>query len=385
MALTGQEPDVTAQQNPGTRADDELIRLINSGYGVGSTNGRDNEVRAYIDRYISNLDPNQLLARYGGINQGGGIENYYQQNYGVGAPREIKDAGNYQAYQSFQSMMGRPPTSEEFAQIVPIFQQADGQKYGNAWLAQYKQQYDADPRNRLKDAPRFSESINQQFQSMLGRGATQDEINHFGSLMATGNVDAYQLQDFLRGTTEYQQGQDKQFRSGLSKELEDSDVRYFDRAKQGVLSQFMQNGTMGSSALDSALADLMGQIAEKRQGFLSQVSSQQYGANKDLAIGNYNNARNDYFGEQAYKRGQASKQQDYYQGRSDNLTDYNRQQQDYMNYLNSQGGRRKAPWGQIAGGAIGGGIGAFMGGPTGAAAGYQIGSGVGGGYDYLNY
>lgn len=332
--LTGREPDVTAQKNPGTGYDDDLIRLINSGYGAGSQNGRDNEVRAYIDRYISNLDPNQLLARYSGINQGGGIENYYQQNYKVGAPREIRDAGNYQAYKSFESIMGRAPTSEEFAQIVPIFQQADGQKYGNAWLSQYKQQYDADPRNRIGDAGKYTGELNQQFKSMLGRDATQEEINHFGSLMATGNVNAYQLQDFLRGTPEYQQAQDKQFRSGVSQELEQSDARYFDRAKQGLLSHFMQQGTGGSSALDSALADMMGQIAEKRQGFLTNLSAQQYGQNKDLALGNYQNAREDYFGEQAYRRGQAQKQQDYYQGRSDNLTDYNRQRQDYMDFYN---------------------------------------------------
>lgn len=384
--LTGREPDVTAQQNPGVGYNDELVRLINGGYGVGSRNGRDNEVRAYIDRYIANLDPNQLLARYSGINQGGGIENYYQQNYKVGAPREIKDAGNYQAYKSFEAIMGRPPDANEFAQIVPIFQQADGQKYGNAWLAQYKQQYDADPRNQVKNAGKYAGELNQQFKSMLGRDATQEEINHFGSLMATGNVNAYQLQDFLRGTPEYQQAQDKQFRSGVSQELEQSDARYFDRAKQGLLSHFMQQGTGGSSALDSALADMMGQIAEKRQGFLTNLSAQQYGQNKDLALGNYQQSRDQYFNEQSYRRGQSQREQDYYRGRSDNLTDYNRQMSDYMNYMNSQGGRRGSNTGQMIGGLLGAGIGGFASrSPQGAAAGYQIGSGLGGGYDYLNY
>lgn len=379
-------PDVTAQANPGIYDDPELRDsthriLYNRGQGNFATDAV-NE----IERYLASLSPDQLLARSKDFSQASGgqnVDTFLRNRYsGVGSARDIQ---NIQAYKSFQSILGRDPTAEEFAQIVPIFQQDNGQTYGNAWLSQYKQQQDLNPANRAKDAGKYSGQLNQTFQSMLGRDATSDEIDHFGSLLATGNVNAYQLQDFLRGTTEYQQGQDKQFRTGLSKELEDSDVRFFDRSKQALLSQFMQNGTGQSSALDSAMADLMGQIAEKRSGFLSQVSSQQYGANKDLALGNYANARDEYFGNQAYGRGQAQKQQDYYQGRSDNLTDYNRQQQDYMNFLNSQGGKRKDPWGQIIGGAAGATIGGFTGGPAGAGAGYQIGSGLGGGYDYLNY
>ncbi len=345
-----------------------------------------NDARQRIEEYLGSLSPDQLLNRATGLEQGAGgkdLSSYLQSRYsGVNSQNDVS---NIQALKSFRSIMGRDPNANEYTQILPIFQQADGQKYGNAWLAQYKQQYDQNPANRVGEAGKYSPQINQTFQSMLGREATQDEINHFGSLLATGNVDAYQLQDFLRGTPEYQQGQDKTFRSGLSRELEDSDSRFFDRSKQSVISKFMQNGTYGSSALDSALTDLMGQIAEKRSGFLSNLSASQYGANKELALGNYNNAREQYFGEQAYNRGQANKQQDYYQGRSDNLTDYNRQMQDYMSYLNSNGGgKSKAPWGQVAGGLIGAGIGATFGGPAGAGAGYNIGQGTGGMFDFLN-
>lgn len=330
------QPDVRALQNEPIPYDDaDLQRQVyETLYNRGGGNFSADAVNR-IQQYLAGLSPDQLLQRSSGLSTGAGntdIDSYLRQKYsGVNSATDIQ---NIQALKSFRSILGRDPTAQEYAQIVPIFQQANGQTYGNAWLSQYAQQEAQNPANRVKDAPQYAGQINPVFQSLLGREATQDEINHFGSLLATGNVDAYQLQDFLKGTTEYQSAQDKTFRSGLTQELEDSDVKFFDRAKQGVMAQFMRSGTGNSSALDSALADMMGQLAEKRGNFLSTVSANQYQGNKDLALGNYRGARDEYFGNQAYNRGQNQKQQDYFQGRSDNLTDYNRERDDYRSFYN---------------------------------------------------
>lgn len=377
------EPDVkTNQYNDSDLRNKVHTTLYNRGQGNFA-----NDARQQIEQYIGSLSPDQLLQRSIGLNQNAGsgdLTQYLQNQYsGVNSQNDVS---NIQALKSFQSIMGRDPNANEYAQIVPIFQQSNGQTLGNAWLSQYKQQYDQNPANRTGEAGKYSDQINQQFQSMLGRAATSDEVNHFGSLLATGNVDAYQLQDFLRGTPEYQTQQDTQFRSGLGKQLEDSDVNFFNRAKQGVMSQFMQNGTGNSSALDSALTDLMGQVSQQRDAYLTSLSAQQYGNNKDLALGNYQNTQNQYLQNQGYNRQQSQNQQNYIQGRSDNLTDYNRQMSDYMNFMNTYGGRSKGqnPLYAIGGGLLGAGVGGAVGGPAGASAGYQIGSGVGGGFGYLN-
>lgn len=245
---------------------------------------------------------------------------------------------DYNIYKSGQQMLGRDLTPEEIAMVKPIFSQENGVQLGNAWLAQLKLQEAQNPSSpgNVKKSEEFSNQVNDYFKNMLGRDATADEKTHFGSLMATGNLDAYGLNQFLQGSSEYQSQQDKKFRSELGNELQQTDLNFFNRAKQGVISQFMQNGTYGSSALDSALTDLMGQIADKRSQYMADLSSNQYKGNKDLALGNYKQAMNDYINEKDYNRGLTQKNMDYYTGRSNELTDYQTQKNDWMNYMNNQ-------------------------------------------------
>lgn len=306
---------------------DIALKLGLPGYGPSYDSNNAGSFQRGYDALIGQFTPDQLLARYGNPNAG-------QGQFGASQ----LDQSNANAYKGFQSIIGRAPTADEFAQLLPIFQGANGQTLGNAWIANYKKQIMQNPNDPLNQGKvsQYTPQIQQVFKSMIGRDATQDEISHFGGLFATGNVDAYQLQDFLRGTPEFQTQEDTKFRSGLDQQLQDSDLSFFNRAKQNVMSQFMQNGTNQSSALDSALTDLMGQISEKRSGFLANLSSQQYGGNKDLALGNYKNSQNQFLQEQNYNRGNAMNQQNYLQGRGDELTNYGIQQKSYQDYLNSQ-------------------------------------------------
>lgn len=321
--------------------EDIALQLGLPGYGPAyDSNQKGSFERAYND-LLGRLTPDLLVKRYGSV-----------------APefsgRTSLDLQNQQAYNSFKSIVGRDPTGAELAQILPIFHGPNGQELGNAYLAQFAEQEKQRPENLRKNAPQYANQVGQTIKSILGRDATPDELEHFGSLFATGNLDSYQLQDFLRGTPEFQTAQDKQFREGLSKELQGTDLNFFNRAQQGLRSQFAQQGQyLGqSSALDSALTDLMGQIADKRSEYLAGLSSQQYQGNKNLALGNYENQMNQFLGEKNYQRGRSTSLEDYYRGRSDDLSDYQRQMNDYMNYMNQN--NQRGGLGAALGGALGG-------------------------------
>ena len=246
------------------------------------------------------------------------------------------DWAGQNVYGNFVRMVGREPTEQELAQFIPIYQGSYNQ--GNAALANFAQYESQRPENLQKKAPQYADQVNQQFQGMLGRQATPEEINHFGGLLASGNTDAYQLQDFLRGTTEFQGAEDKKFRGGLASELEGYDTSFFNKAKENVISRFGDTGGLQnrSSALDFALTDLMGQIAEKRGSYLANLSSQQYGGNKDLALGNYRGAQDQYLNEMNQRRGNSYNQFLGNQNRANEIGDYYRQAEDYRQ---SQQGR----------------------------------------------
>ncbi len=327
------------------------------GYESNDTGSYERNYNAQLNQYT----PEELLARY----KSG-------KEYGMNI-----DRSNSLAYRSFVEQIGREPTSSEFAQILPAFQQ--NSLYGNAILGSIRDrlaQNPNDPINKGKSG-QYTDQINQTFQSMLGRAATADEASHFGNLLATGNVDTYQLQDFLRGTPEFQTQADTKFRSGLGKELEDQDVSFFNRASQGVRSQFLNQGTGNSSALDSALTDLMGQISQQRSKYLSDLSAKQYGGNKELALSNYGNTQNEFLNNQNYNRGLSQRNSDAFSGRSNELSDYQTQMSDYMRMNKGSGSNRGM--GAFGGALAGAGAGAPLG-PWGAAGG----AAAGGLYGYLN-
>lgn len=370
QAIKGKKHDSSYQQG-GDQSLINEITLGQQGYIPGYDSNQKGSFEGNYNTILGGFNPDQLVKRYANVDKS-------QLNTAA-------DQQNYQAYQAFKSFIGRDPTSNEFAQVIPQFQ--SGPQLGNAWLAKYAEQQKNDPRNLAAGAGKYSDQVNQVFQSQLGRAATPDEITHFGSYLGSGNLDAYGLQQFLAGTPEYQGQQDTKFRGELGTQLQNSDVNYFDRAKQGLMSQFAQNGqTFGNStALDSALVDLMGQIQQKRSDYMAGLSSQQYGGNKQLALSNYGNTMDQYLQNNNYDRTLNQRQMDQYAGRANDLSDYNRQQQDWMNYANSQQGGRGGGIGGAVGGLIGAGIGAYAGGPTGAGVGYQIGSGAGNTFDYLHH
>lgn len=364
-------PTVDAPFNPNWLSDPNQIAL-NLGKGGYTPAYNSNDKGSYERNYnslINNLSPDQLLQRYSNANV---------TQFGTGL-----DQQNYQAYNSFKSLLGRAPTAQELAQALPAFQ--GGATTGNAWLANYAQQQGQNPANLAAGSGKYTDQINQVFQSQLGRNATSDEVTHFGSLMGTGNLDAYGLQQFVTGTPEYQGQQNTQFQTQLGNQLQNSDLQFFDQAKQSVMSQFAQNGTGNSSALDSALTQLMGQIQSQRSNYMASLSAQQYGNNQNLALSNYNDTMNQFLNNQQQNRQQSLSQQNQLMGRANDLTDYNTQMTNYLNYAGNNQPKTSNPLygaiGTLGGAAIGG---AATGSPTGATLGANLGGTAGNSYGYLN-
>lgn len=343
-----------------------------------------------LDRYLSGLTSDQLFNRYKRLNElTGGKEGTAGNNR--------SDLQYNAAYANSKQILGRDPTADEFGQISNYFQDpsdnAKGISTGKQFLYNLKQQYKTnptlDPTNiqNTKNPADFSSSVNQQFKSILGRDPTADELEHFTTAMKTNQVDAYGLGAFLKQMPEYTNAQDTQFRGGLNTELQNYDTQEFGREKQDVISDYAKRGMApGSSpSLDYALTDLMGKIAQNRSSYLAQLSSSQYGGNKDLATGNYQNTLNQMYSNNQNQRQQQQNYSNALLDRSNQGTDYNIQKNDFMNYLNSTRGKSGGnPLYGALGGTIGAIGGAFAGGPAGASAGYGIGSGLGNAYGYLN-
>lgn len=366
---------------------DELALLLGqSGYRPGYDSNDSGSAERNYNNILNTLTPDQLLKRYGQGSQG---------SYGTAL-----DQSQYQAYNTFKSLFGRDPSTNELAQVIPAFQGPNGLITGRAFLAnlqnQYKTSPNLDPGNAMNN--RKPEDVNQDvnglFQSILGRTATADELQHFSQALSTNQIDSYGLSSFLKQQPEYTNSKDKDFRGSLSEELQGYDRKAFNNMKGDVISAygkngmaagFDQNGNSLSPSLDYALTDMMGKIAENRGNYLAGLSAQQYGGNKDLAIGNYKGTLDQMYNQNQQQR---SSQQNYgnalldrgFQG-----ADYSTQMNDYMNFLSNQKSSKSMNpiYGQI-GGLVGAGAGAFFGGPGGAQVGYNLGQGAGNTYGYLN-
>lgn len=245
-------------------------------------------------------------------------------------------------YQQFMASMGREPTQNELAAFAP-YTQSMGHSGVKQYIAQYAESQNAtkNENERLdKEAGQYSGSINDIYQSLLSRGATSDELQHFGRMMASGEVDAYTINEFLKQSTEYQTTQDEAMRESLSEELAGYDQSLFNKGKEDIISRYASMGRQGSSSLDYALTDMLGEIANQRSEWLANLSASQYGSNKESARADYTTSMNDYLSDKAYSRSQ----QDALTQRGWDVSDYYRQSNDYQKYLDSQ----KKDWWQYA-------------------------------------
>lgn len=294
------------------------------------------------------------------------------------------------AYDGFYKSYGRAPTTDELAQVLPAYAGADAHTtnnaQGDAYVSQLHQATENTPDKLYakqqaeyqKNAPQHYDSIQQLFQGTLGRQADQSELDHFGSALASGQVDQYDLQQFLQQQPEYQTAQNEKMRTGLSGQMAANDQRQFgEKILPTIQQNFAKQGrSFDSSGFQAQAANAAQAQNTDREGFLNTLQAQQYGGVQERAYQDYAN--------------QVANQQNrvnsginaQYQGiqnaqnRSNEIGDYNTQAQLYNQYL-AKYGKRNNGMGGLIGGLAGIG-GAFATGNPGAAGiGYQIGSGLG--------
>jgi hypothetical protein len=305
----------------------------------------------------------------------------------------------YYAGQDFYNMFGRNPTAQELAQLTPAYIDPNGHianlAGGKAQVAAYYQQQTNTPENiynqqqqqYLTQAPQFANQVTSAFQTELGRAPTADELSHFGALMASGQ-DAYQVQQALQQTQEYQNTQNTNFQNQLQGQLQQSNSTYFNQfIAPSLQAQNAQSGQApGSSALTAQLSQAALQQNQGLQNFLAGVTAQNYQNSTANASNQYNQLMSQQYGLQNANVTSGIQNQQNNTAYNQQLNLYQMQQQAYNNYLNQYGKRSgNQGIGQLAGGILGAGVGAYAtgGSPQGIGTGYSVGSGLGGGIGAL--
>src|SRR3990167_6925266 len=181
-------------------------------------------------------------------------------------------------YTNFMKLMGRPPTQAEVDEYSLMPGGAPGITAAVFNLKNspdniYKRQQE----EYQKGAPDKYADVGSAFKGLLGRDATQEELDHFGKLLSSGQVDQYQLQEFLKQEPEYLQNQDAQFREGLSGELSGYDKQYLEeQALPAIQSAYAKQGrSFEGSGFKQAVANTAGAQNIERQKYLAGLSASQ--------------------------------------------------------------------------------------------------------------
>lgn len=300
--------------------------------------------------------------------------------------------GNINAYidpinDIYRKVYGRDATQAEINTVFPIIDQDKvGYQTALSFVQQQKNNEDNAPdkvyaRQQAEYREKAKEhygSIDNLFNQYLGRTATQEEKDHFGALLASGQVDAYTVGNYLQNLPENVRKQDEEFRKSLSTELQGQDERYFNESiLPSIQSQFAQQGRdVRSSGFASSLAQAATQQNRQREQFLSNLSAQQYKGNRSAAREDYLNNLSRQYGLEDYSRQRASQLQDQSTNRLYEIQNFNMQKQAYEDYLRRYG-KRNSGLGSMIGGLVGLGAGALTKNPQWASVGYNAGSGFG--------
>lgn len=300
------------------------------------------------------------------------------------------EAAKYYAGQDFVKQFGRNPTQSELNLIAPAYVSGDpnltNSGQGQAAISQYYQSLSNTPDQinksnqdkYLKDAPQHYDAVNGVFQSQLGRAATQDELDHFGSAVASGGLDQYSLKQFVQQQPEYQTNQNTKFQTDLSGKLASYDQDYFNKnILPSIQSTYAKQGrSFDSSAFTAATANAAENQTADRGKYIAGITAQQYGGVEDRAYQDYANA---VANSTALTNAGITAKYGGIQGtqnRVNQIQDFNTQQNLYNQYL-AKYGKRSNGVGGLIGTAIGAGVGGYFGGTAGAGLGANLGGTAG--------
>lgn len=244
-----------------------------------------------------------------------------------------------QFWNQYYKLYGKAPTENDFTKYLPNYL-ADINLGDQSLLSGYEQEQKS-PEALKKKAPEQYGTVGEQIKSMLGREATQAELDHFGSLLASGDLDAYTFQQFVQSTPEYTQKRDETFRSGLRSEMADSDKRYLtESVLPAIQSQYALAGrSFDSSAFQSAMANAAQSQNVDREKYLSNLAASMYGGRQEQAYGDYATNRDRMYGIQDYYRQRSDANADWFRDRKAQLQDFDIQRSAYEDYLRKYGKR----------------------------------------------
>lgn len=294
-----------------------------------------------------------------------------------GHQQDVEDA----VVNTYKQMFGREPSQNEFAQALPAFDTSANA--GQAYLAQAQSAQQNSPEGQQATAlakynsnpDQWNSQVNNSFKTNLGRDATAAEQQHFGSLLANGTIDPYGLTQFVQGTPEYGQTQDKNFQDSQKTGLQKQNADYYTNTLLPQIQSTLagQGRSLDSSTYTAMMAQAAKQQEDSMNQYMTGLSATQYAGRTGQAQTDYGS----YLASLKNNQDRNYQLQDALTGQQNQFTGYNAQRDAYNQYL-SQYGKRK---GNVAGGAVSGGVaGASAGaafGPWGAGIGGLLGAGLG--------
>lgn len=264
------------------------------------------------------------------------------------------------AFQEFSNLFGRNPTQSELDELAPSYSSGDANKAntsaGNAAVASYYNAVANSPTNLTAQQNAqglaayqagqsgYDATTNAAFQTATGQAATSDELSHFGSLLATGQIDAYGLSQLVGQTQQAQQYSANQEQSTLSNQLQGTQANYFQNyIEPSILSQTAAAGRdPNSSGVQQAGVQAGQQQNYQLQNYLAQFGASQYGQTAANTQGVYNQYLNQQYGLTNAGLSQQLGEQSYMQQQNTNLANQQYQQNAYQNYLNNYGNKNNS-------------------------------------------
>lgn len=164
-------------------------------------------------------------------------------------------------------------------------------------------------------------------------------IDYISNQLA-GGIHPYEVMSLLKTTPEYLDIKSKKERDVLNQELLASEDEVFKKAVPQLISSYMRAGRLGSSGLDSALANARASLAQQRQNSFAGYSREDALASRNAGFQQYLRQSEPKY-QQEFARNEASNYANFkapYQAlnRRYEIQDYNRQQSDFNRYLADQ-------------------------------------------------
>lgn len=174
-------------------------------------------------------------------------------------------------------------------------------------------------------------AIAQQFQQILGRAPTQDELDYFGKFITSGELQAAEIGQILQSTPEYQRAQLGKDVSTFGDTLRATDEQTLQRGAElagaQAQSRFAGLGRPNSSAMAAQVFGQTGQLAnslaQSRQSALAQFYGQGLQANAAMGARQGMGATQRGYNERDTMRQRSWDIEDYYRQKND-AADYER-------------------------------------------------------------